>query len=105
MRSVWLQAAEDLEFEFTTPFRVNLLRRQVSAFGLLPEFGAERGMVVLLEYEKAECDALLESGYGFSCFSLTNEPYDRDSFVEILRDWGWSSSASLPPAWYLRPDS
>jgi hypothetical protein len=99
MRGTWLQAADDFGFEFVTPFIAHVAGDRVESFGLLPEFGAEQGMVVLLECDQAKCDALVESGYGYSCPSLSDEPYDRESFIELLSDWGWSLRTRPAPAW------
>lgn len=44
-------------------------------------------------------------GYGFSTLSEPSRAaYDRDAFVEMLCDWGWSGPEQERPAWWVVAD-
>lgn len=96
----WRRAAEDLGFKFISPFVLRDGEDVFECFGHVAEFGSPRGMVLMLEYDERLCRAAQEQGFGFSCFPEADEPYDRDTFVDILNDWGWSGPAGQSPWWY-----
>lgn len=70
---------------------------------LLPRFGAPNGM--LLFPDRTEVlhlgREIVERGFGYSvvatpCAGLQ----ERESMVEMLRDWGWCGPESDRPTWY-----
>ncbi len=101
----WKQAADELDFTLVSPYE---LRRatggSVVYAALLPEFGSERGMLVIIDRDYTEAMRVAqEQHFGFSV--LSDDPaYERDSFVEMLCDWGWTSKQP-PPAWYAELNS
>ena len=64
-------------------------------------------MLVVADYDNLEgcADELVEAGYGFSVMDEpgNDEDYDREAFVGVLADWGWSGDVSASPKWLIRP--
>lgn len=98
--ATWRRAAADLGFVFTFQFTLDHDGRAFLFFGHVPQFGAKNGMLVLTEYDAAACEAAAMCGFGYSCISESADPYDRQDFIELLQDWGWSASEDEAPAWY-----
>ena len=96
--AAWKMASADLGFNFTSPFTLHHDGKTFLFFGHLPQIGAKAGMLVLTEYDSEQCEAASSRGFGYSCISDSNEPYDRQDFIELLNDWGWSSDEP-PPLW------
>jgi len=44
-------------------------------------------------------DQIATEGYGYSMFCGEELPYDREHFIEILTDWGWTGAEDRRPAW------
>ncbi len=101
MTAVWRQAAQDLGFEFIAPFTLPDGGRTLSYLGLVPQFGSPKGMLVIvgLHYDD-HVRVAQQYRYGYSCFSEHSEPYDREGFIDVLNDWGWSGSPDTAPSWY-----
>lgn len=98
----WRVAAHDLGFTFVAPFTLEHAGESLECLGWLPQFGSERGMLIITsrgEAQSRRIQAAALLGYGYSCFDASDEPYDRDVAIEVLTDWGWSS-AEPAPAWY-----
>ena len=53
----WKTAALDLGFVFTSPFILEHDGKAFTFFGHLPQFAAKAGMLVLTEYDSAQCEA------------------------------------------------
>jgi len=51
-------------------------------------------MVLMEKWESEKADAAAAQGYGYS--SMSAGPYDRDSTVGALRDWGWRGESDAP---------
>ena len=100
MSEVWREAANELSFKFVSPFSFAEGARAIHCFGCLPEFGSSQGMVVFTEFNAEHCRLAQVHGYGYSCLSPSEEPFEREVFVAILNDWGWSDSSRAPPSWY-----
>lgn len=54
-------------------------------------------MVLMEKWESEKADAAEAEGYGYS--SMSAGPYDRDSTLNALRDWGWCGKSDAAPAW------
>lgn len=100
----WLRVQQDLDVEICVDLTLLLadqVRLRVPV--LVPEFGAEKGMVVVPEYQMIEnqVSSLIQGGYGFSVigYSMQDAVCPVDSYVEMLLDWGWSGKAEERPAW------
>ncbi|MCK9460447.1 MAG: hypothetical protein M0R80_12480 [Proteobacteria bacterium] len=100
----WRAAARDLGLEIVAPYRCVLPSgAQLNARLLLKHFGYTRGMIVVTDYSVIAdiWKEVGDAGYGFSTLSEPEESveYDRDSFIDMLRDWGWSGLESQRPKW------
>lgn len=104
---VWREAARDLEISFTAPFTLRDGKDTLSYVGLVSEFGSDLGTLIIESENDPERDRLmrmaLEHGYGYSCMSMSREPYDREVMIDVLNDWSWCGPADKAPAWYTEP--
>ena len=86
----WKQAAKDLDFEVISPFILKNL--DIEAKILIKGYGAQKGMLIVSNYEEIEkkIDSIVEEGYGFSVLDepMTNEEYNVNDFKDVLEDWG-----------------
>ena len=76
--------------------------RKISPILILRNFGAINGMIIVINYDLVAdyLDEIEMMGYGFSTLNEPEYPnFERDSFIEMLRDWGWTGKDS-PPLWY-----
>lgn len=104
LAQMWRQAAKDLEFDIIAPFLLTLPSgSQIKAKVLVREFGASKGMLVITDYKEISpfLSELDREGYGFSTMSepKEDEQYSRESFIEMLEDWGWAGEDSAKPSW------
>jgi hypothetical protein len=97
----WQIAAQDLGIEIVIPFVLTLKNgEQVPADLLIKDFGP-----ILVATDAAEetfrrlGDQLAAEGYGYSAFFGEELTYDREDFIEILNDWGWTGPEERRPAW------
>ena len=101
-KNSWIEAAKDLEIEFISPFIfTGSDGAEYSITGLLPQFGSEKG--VLITSRKDDEESCLESTklteyYQTGLSPYHYDKYERESFVETLKDWGWYSNA-IAPKW------
>ena len=101
----WKQAAHELGFTLIAPYQLRAPNGTVITYAaLLPEFGSEHGMLIIIDHDYTDAIRLAQQQrFGFSV--LDNDPtYDRDSFVDMLCDWGWTSDQPQP-AWYVEPST
>ena len=100
----WRVAASDLGLDIQIPFSLFLISGAcVNADLLLRRFGYTNGMLIITDYSKvAHISAeITEAGYGYSTLAepRDDENYNRDEFIEMLRDWGWAGSETERPHW------
>jgi hypothetical protein len=97
----WRALASRLGFEVIAPATVAVGDERVPFTALLPQFGAERGMIADPDWEKIKpyADALWELGYGYSVVKLRCNIADDESAQEMLRDWGWAAPDPKPSWW------
>lgn len=107
----WEEAASDLALDIVTPFEVDLgNKRHLPVEFLVKNFGARNGMLIVTDYAliKPHLEKLESLGYGFSVFDEPRDPagevYDRDIFIHILSDWGWTGIEANRPAWLIDSD-
>ena len=87
----WMRAARDLGLRVIAPFTVELSSgARIEVEFLLKDFGALNGMLIVTDFSRIApySKEILEAGYGFSTLSEPHEiePYNRDDFIEVLRD-------------------
>lgn len=89
----WREAAADLGI------RVDSHMHMVRVF----EFGSRAGMLCAVNGTPNGRESLTEAadalGSGRSELGSTYRTYNRDSFIEVLNDWGWTGDGT-PPGWY-----
>ena len=89
----WERVARELGLQIEVPFEVKLPSgRVIAAQILLRRFGGPIGILLFTEYEavRGYGNALADLGYGLSVLSEPSdqEPFDINSSIEVLRDWG-----------------
>jgi hypothetical protein len=57
-----------------------------------------------LDAQQRLMDAAKAHGFAYSCMSASDESYDRDVIIDVLNDWGWSSSDPAPSWYHPSPD-
>jgi hypothetical protein len=93
----WRKVAEKLGIDVISPFEfAGDNGVTLSALAVVRSFGAEDGMVVDPDWSVIEPHAKAE-GYGYSAIELG--PYNEESIIHVLRDWGWSGSSRTKPQW------
>jgi hypothetical protein len=108
--SKWEAAREDLGLEIIAPFCLKIGNKvSIQAEFLVKNFGASNGMLVVTDYAMVEGygKQLSSLGYGFSVLeepsNKANEAYDREIFIGMLSEWGWSGVESEKPDWIIEP--
>src|SRR5262249_2581534 len=102
LEAYWRAAACDLSLELEAPFSLRLASgATLNACALLRCFGAVRGMVIVSDYAvvRPHVTELIEPGSGYSTMSDPSDPYQRESCLDVLRDWGWSGPSVESPSW------
>lgn len=100
----WRRAAQDLGFEIETKIELRLGGALIKVDGILVKnFGAPNGTIIVNDYAewKPVSEEMIAGGYTCSVISEPRniEEYDREIFVEILRDWMWTGDPGQYPAW------
>lgn len=100
----WEMAASDLGLDLVVPYCLVLDSGiELNALFLVKDFGSPKGMLIFSHYEQIEScsDYVLSAGYGFAVLDMPSESevYDRDEFIEVLLDWGWSGEDKKRPDW------
>jgi hypothetical protein len=103
--AIWHEASLDLGVRCEAPFRLRLNSGvTVVARLLLRDFGAVNGMLIVTDYSRlrAYTEEIVAAGFGYSTLSepSPDEKYDRESFIEMLQDWGWAGPEHLRPSWW-----
>ena len=97
----WSEAGKLLGFAVEAPYQATLPDgRSFSFSARLPQFGAAKGMLLSDRYEPfaSAVEALIEAGFGYSVLGAPDYPPAAEDILDVLQDWGWSSS-SPPPSW------
>ena len=104
----WRKAAADLGLMIEAPFFLQLRGGRIEVRLLLRHFGAANGTLIVTDFSVIRPfeDQVVALGYGYSTLSEPSSPvtYERDTFVEILCDWGWSGPEEKRPAWCVESD-
>jgi len=95
-------AAQDLGIEVVVPFVLTLKNgEEVRADVLVKDFGPTLVVTeAAAETFRRLGDELAAEGYGYSVFCGGELTYDREHFIEILTDWGWTGAEDRRPEWY-----
>ena len=102
----WKQAARKLTIDIHIPFTLEMPGGARYPFAcLLPQFGAPRGMLLDVLYDKIAADAAVQVGFGFSIMDPDlHQPLDLSGYIDCLHDWGWVPTDQRPPLWYKYQD-
>ena len=93
----WVEAGADLGLRVAAPFVLTTESGQTFSYdAAVYDFGSSQGMLLMEKWDETKAKAAAENGFGYSCMEAF--PYERESTIEVLRDWGWSG-AEAPPAW------
>lgn len=100
----WQKAASDLGLQITTPFSLVLSSgHRLQAILLICQFGGTKGMLVFASYDgiASHVNEIVDAGYGFSILDEPgeHEEYNREEYIELLSDWGWSGDDESRPTW------
>jgi hypothetical protein len=104
VQSKWMEAASDLQLSVELNSDIEIkpgvyLRSPV----FVHEFGGEKGTLIFDSYnDVADFEEDLKiKGYGYSVQkSYDRDIYDREIFIEMLTEWGWTGSPNSTPKWY-----
>ena len=101
----WKEAEADLDLNIEAPAEVALPdgRKFLGDF-ILRNFGGRSGTVVIQDYDRFEPyqHEIVKLGYGFSTLEPgKSENYDRQEFIEMLSEWGWTGDPKKAPAWLI----
>lgn len=99
--NAWIEASKDLGVKIKTPFRLQLDRDNfIECILLVEDFGSNLGTMVFVESDWLGNKQIESSGYGISTLSDSYQKYERDSFIDMLNDWGYFGDESKKPEWY-----
>jgi hypothetical protein len=91
----WLEASADLGVRVVAPFVLTTEAGEAYFYDvIIYDFGLVKGMLLMEKWDDTKAKVATEHGYGYSCMDAG--PYDRESTLEVLQDWGWSGSAASP---------
>ncbi|HTE42404.1 MAG TPA: hypothetical protein VK629_16395 [Steroidobacteraceae bacterium] len=91
----WLAASRDLQIRVTAPFALSVATGKTLMYdAAIRDFGSDKGMLLMSAWDSEKANAATEQGYGFSC--LDGGAYDRESTIELLRDWSWAAKEPQP---------
>ncbi len=98
----WKRAANDLGVEIAVPYVLHATDGAAHEFAcLLPQFGGPKGVLLRIAYDKPAADAACAAGFSVSHMDAeTRLDFNLESYIDCLRDWGWTADAEPPPAWY-----
>lgn len=103
---VWAEAARDLNLNIEAPFSVCLENGELlNAAFVVREFGDKNGMLVFRDSSQVSNYGNRITDLGFS-YSIIREPknkvnYCKETFVNILSDWGWTGPHEEEPDWLI----
>lgn len=103
MQAEWEEARDDLGLDLIIPFDLDLGNDvTIHADLLVKNFGCPNGMIVVREYAaiKKYLSQIDELNYGFSLLEGQG-PYDRESKIEMLSEWGWAGPIAEAPPWIV----
>jgi len=102
LRNQWRTAARQLGVEIILPFSLRNEHGHIYEFAcLLPQFGSEKGMLLMATYNDEAAVFASQSGYGYSCLAPEpNSSVNLEGCIDCLKDWGWSVPGQSPPEWY-----
>ncbi len=104
LQSELQRAAQDLGLRIVVPYVLDIRPGlQIHALALLPQIGAQKGMIIVDRFEKLKGLGveLVKDGFGYSVLSdpLPSEEYNLNSYIEMFSEWGWGATNESRPYW------
>ncbi len=107
LQDQWRCFARRRGLRIEAPFAVKVQGETITVPVLLRDFGADRGMLLVTDWDLISryADSLVELGFGYSCLFEPDEEYrsgergDDAGLLACLADWGWSGDGPAP-SWY-----
>ena len=103
LASVWNDAARHLDIRLVAPFQAT---EAIVCLAYLSDFGGPKGMILdVLRLPEMSVDRALvafaeKQGFFWSfVHPETYSRFDRATFIEALKDWGYFGSPEGCPAW------
>jgi hypothetical protein len=96
------KACEALGLDIHLDYAIDLeSKKQIMCPVYIPHLGNTKGMIVVTTfYEiKGVERELLKQGYGYSCISEPSGAFQKEAFIELFNDWGWSGPSTEKPHW------
>jgi len=90
----WVEISERFGLEIQLSYAVELGDRKLSMPVRLLGFGAEKGMLLVTDYDliRDVTEQLVNCGYGYSCLAEPlSAPLSWEYVEEMLKDWGPAS--------------
>lgn len=87
----WIEISAVLGLDIRLSYEIALGDRRLTVPVLLKGYGADKGMLLVADFDHIEdvADELVGLGYGFSCLGVPlPAPIDWEGVEEMLRDWG-----------------
>jgi hypothetical protein len=100
LSNAWRDARDDLGIRVVAPFSIALPNGPIQAEAHVLDFGSPSGAIAMSFSNPFAKDVDLSSRYWRSLLGKTYRTYRRESFVEMLNDWGWFGAKDQAPAWY-----
>lgn len=99
---VWKIAAADLKIEIISPFVLKTKNdTELSFLILVKDFGRKLGTVIFSTEDMSDIKSLENYGYYYSALNpLIYSQYNRDLFIDTLKDWGYFGEEFNQPSWY-----
>lgn len=104
--NAWSMAAADLGLHIVSPFVLTEQQERFEFIALISDLGSPRGTLICLPDEWDDSGyASVASNQGFYCSGLYAQSYsryNRELFIETLKDWRWFGDKSDVPVWYAQ---
>src|SRR5450631_4458182 len=109
LQTAWRTAAKDLGLDIVVPFILKAETFSITTELLLKHFGAEKGMLIVSDYNiiKPHHEKIIQLGYGYSTLTEPDQDWpftaeEKEAFIEMLSEWGWFGPGKAP-TWLLPP--
>ena len=103
--NAWRIAADDLGIAVVIPYSIRTDEGDVYPFiAWIKDFGGDQGTLICLPDQWDDLgfgDAAEAAEYYWSgLYPKSYSAYEREHFIDTLRDWGWFGDQQVEPAWY-----
>src|SRR5438552_296623 len=99
--NAWLEAASDLGIRVVAPFLLTTASGEtVWCEAHVLDFGGPNGIFIGNTDSKQLLVLQGCDGYAFSHLGHSYRSYSRESFIDMLNDWGWFGETGKEPTWF-----